>query len=222
MTLPDRRARLKPVGHTLRSPVNTRPPAPIQTGAGWRRGAPSRRAMTHIRRMSCEVRKPPEREKLFLGCRRHQAVQKGADLAYSIANQREQRMKVLRTTSLIRIIVSDFYEGGSSEALLFGKSYSSVSQPSSMHRKLSKKKELLQWPKLCSWSAVAWRLKASFVFTIHLPMTKTGSTWIRCVAPAAAVDPRVVRGRSPPPGGATRLGLWIGVWAHRLVQAGQA
>jgi hypothetical protein len=32
-------------------------------------------------------------------------------------------------------------------------------------------------------------------------MTKTGSAWIRYVAPAAAVDPRVVRGRSPPPGG---------------------
>jgi len=39
---------------------------------------------------------------------------------------------------------------------------------------------------------------------------------------AAAVDPRVVRGRSPPPGGAARLGSGVGVRTHRLPQAVQA
>ena len=72
-----------------------------------------------------------------------------------------------------------------------------------MPRNQLRRKKFDRWPKVCSWCAVAWRLKASFAFTIHFPMTKTGSTWIRCVAPAAAVDPRVVRGRSPPPGEAT-------------------
>src|SRR5262245_52753417 len=37
-----------------------------------------------------------------------------------------------------------------------------------------------------------------YAFTNRIPMTKTGSTWIRCVASAAEVDPRVVRGRAPP------------------------
>jgi len=37
-----------------------------------------------------------------------------------------------------------------------------------------------------------------YAFTSRFPMTKTGSTWIRCRAPAAAMDPRVVRGRAPP------------------------
>jgi len=131
-------------------------------------------------------------------------------------------MELRRPTSLVRIIVSDFHEGGSSEGLLLGKSYSSFCQRPVMHRKQARRKKLPHWPKLCSCSAVAWRLKATFAFTIHSPMTKTGSTWIRCAAPAAAVDPRVVRGRSPPPGEATQVGLWIGVRAHRLPQAVQA
>jgi len=58
-------------------------------------------------------------------------------------------------------------------------------------------------------------------FTSHFSMTKSGSHWIRCTAPAAAVNPRVVRGRAPP-GAGVRLGLWIGVSAHRLPQAVQA
>jgi hypothetical protein len=131
-------------------------------------------------------------------------------------------MELCQPTSLIRIIVSDFHEGGSSEGLLFGKPYSSFGQRSVMHRKQARRKKLAHWPKLCSCCAVAWRLKAAFAFTIHFPMTKTGSIWIRCVAPAAAVVPRVVRGRSPPLGEATRVGLWIGIRAHRLPQAVQA
>ena len=114
------------------------------------------------------------------------------------------------------------HEGRFPEPLYLGKLYSSFLSFPAMPRNQLRRKKFDRWPKLCSCCAVAWRLKATFAFTIHFPMTKTGSTWIRCVAPAAAVDPRAVRGRSPPPGGATRLGLWIGVRAHRLPLAVQA
>jgi hypothetical protein len=217
MTFPDGRARLKPVGHTPRSPVNKRPRRQSRRA----RGALAKSHDSDTRDVWPSSKHAGER-KTFPGLSASTSSSEERRFSVSIANQREQRMKVLRTRDLTRIIVSDFYEGGSSGVLLFGKSYSSFSPRSAMHRKRARRKALRHWPKLCSWSAVAWRLKATFAFTIHFPMTETGATWIRCVAPAAAVDPRVVRGRSPPLGEATRVGLWIGVLAHRLPQAVQA
>ena len=114
------------------------------------------------------------------------------------------------------------HEGRFPEPFCLGKLYSSFLSFPPVPRNQLRRKKFDQWPKLCSWCAVAWRLKAAFAFTIHFPMTKTGCTWIRCAAPTAAVDPRGVRGRSPPRAGATRVGLWIGVRAHRLPLAAQA
>ena len=63
---------------------------------------------------------------------------------------------------------------------------------------VAEKKAICSLARALLFERRAWRLKAISAFSDHHPMTKTGSTWIRCAAPAAAVDPCVVRGRAPP------------------------
>src|SRR5262244_1192125 len=85
-------------------------------------------------------------------------------------------------------------------------------------RNRREKSSLLTGPSLAHGAPLR-ATEGFYAFTNRIPMTKTGSTWIRCVASAAAVDPRAVRGRAPPSVAGARIGTRFGVPAHRLLPA---
>jgi hypothetical protein len=70
------------------------------------------------------------------------------------ATRSDQRTKDSQGATDVYHGVLDFHERISSEALLFGKSYSSLSRSSAMCSKPRRKKQSAGWPKPCSWCAV--------------------------------------------------------------------
>ena len=163
---------------------------------------------------------PANRENIFLRCRRDHAVPKSAELAYCLQpfRKKDGALRGCRIESLWRVgfPITMIVRGLSLRKTLQLPIYDGRDAP-----------EAVEKEGVCSLARAlllvrrAWRLKAISAFWDHYPMTKTGSTWIRCAAPAAAVDPCVVRGRAPPSAAGARAGLRSGVPVHRLPRAVQ-